>query len=162
LAGRTPLNGCLDRLREHLEVLDEAIVEARKLSKVRKGASGRDTIQGLKILRDLVEQRNLTLDRIQAHLLGRDQTGAITEPADAWDKNPQVEYERYFRNQLVPWTQNDLKLECEDCGVRSENVSNRYFEEQRGPKYELLKEGEAVNLCSKCYHKRNEQVEAGE
>jgi hypothetical protein len=138
---------------ENLDVLDESIETARSLSKTKKGGSSRDIIQGLKILRDLVEQRNTTLDRIKAHLLGRDETGAVREPEDVWDENPQIMYERYFKNELSPWAQDDLKLECEDCGVRSEQVSNYTFE------HPYPEETERINLCEKCYEKRSEETE---
>ena len=71
-----------------------------------------------------------------------------TEPRDAYEENTQVEFERYFKNQLSPWTQDDLKLECEDCGVKSEDVSNLTFTHSypRRPRY--------FDLCGKCYDKR--------
>lgn len=59
-------------------------------------------------------------------LLGRDETGAIREPEDYWDGNQQIKFERYFKNQLSPWTTEDLKLKCEDCKVLSEDVSDHY------------------------------------
>jgi hypothetical protein len=31
-------------------------------------------------------------------------------------------YEREFKRQLAPWTLEDLKLECEDCKIESEDV----------------------------------------
>jgi hypothetical protein len=148
LAGKKRFRGYLDRLRENLDVLDEQIENARALSKKKpkRGASDQDSRQQTKVLRDLIELRNETLDRIKAHLLGRDQTGAIVEPEDAWDHNQQVEFERYFKNQLSPWTENDLKMKCEDCGVESEEVSACDFEQ--GDK------DETYDLCDKCHVKR--------
>jgi hypothetical protein len=52
-----------ERLREHLEVLNDVVLTAWK-SKPKKGAADSDAIQDLKILMDLVQERNATLDRI--------------------------------------------------------------------------------------------------
>jgi len=123
----------LDRMRENVLVLDEQIANA---------------LQWTKTLRDLIELRNVQLDKIKAHLLGRDETGAVIEPENYWDENQQVEFERYFKNQLSPWSLEDLKLECEGCHVKSEDVSNRYFSHP----YPTLDEN--LDLCKKCYDKR--------
>ena len=144
------LNGYLDHLREHLETLDEQIVNARKMSK-KKGKDS-NALQWAKTLRDLVELRNTTLANIKAHL-GRDETGATNEPHDIYAGNPQVEYERYFRSLLSPWTQQDLKLECKDCGVSSDQVRNRHFP-SKYENYEEVRSAENINLCDKCYEKR--------
>jgi hypothetical protein len=37
-----------------------------------------------------VDVRAQALDRIKGHLLGRNETGTIREPEDAWSENPQV------------------------------------------------------------------------
>lgn len=134
------LRGYLDRLRENVEVLDEQIENARAMSK-KKDATA---LQWAKTLRDLLELRTTTLSNIKAHLLGRDETGVVKDPEDCWDENPQVMYERYFKAHLSPWTVEDLKLECADCGVKSEDVSDHYVEG----------EGEHRDLCEKCYDKR--------
>ena len=136
----------MNHLRENLEVLDEQIVNARKMSK-KKGKDA-NALQWTKTLRDLIELRNTTMEKIKGHLLGRDETGAINEPSSAWDDNDQIEFERYFKNQLSPWTKDDLKLECEDCGVESEEVSNRCFS------HPYPEEDENLDLCGKCYEKR--------
>jgi hypothetical protein len=138
----TKFKGYLDRLRENLETLDEQIENARAMSK-RKGKDA-NALQWAKTLRDLIELRNETLEKIKVHLLGRDETGSPTEPADYFDGNPEVAYERYFKNMLSPWTLQDLKLKCEDCGKLSEEVSNHYFDEEE----------EYLDLCEKCYDKR--------
>ena len=94
---------------------------------------------------DLIELRNVQLDKIKGHLLGRDETGAVTEPENYWDENQQVEFERYFKNQLAPWTLEDLKLECEDCHEESEDVTYYTYD------------GEInmyADLCEKCHNKR--------
>jgi hypothetical protein len=145
------LNGYLDHLRENLETLDEQIVNARKMSK-KKGKDS-NALQWAKVLRDLVELRGTTLANIKAHLLGRDETGATNEPHDIYAGNPQVEYERYFRSLLSPWTQQDLKLECKDCGVSSDQVRNRHFP-SKYENYEEVRSAENINLCDKCYEKR--------
>jgi len=135
-------------LRENVLVLDEQIAVARKMSKPKGKADKALALQWAKTLRDLVELRNTTLGNIKMHLLGRAETGAATEPPDAYSENTQVEFERYFRNQLSPWTQDDLKLECEDCGLKSEGVSNRHFS------HSYPEPDEDFDLCGKCYDKR--------
>jgi len=155
LTGRT-LNGYLDHLRENLEVLDEGIANARKMVNAKgKNADSRTALQWAKTMRDLVELRNTTLDKIKVHLLGRDETGAIEEPPDHWEGNDQIEFERYFKNQLSPWTLQDLKLKCVDCGAKNEDVSERYIPEERDEHYNVTKESERVDLCSACLKKRN-------
>lgn len=146
MAGKKLIHGYLDRLRENLETLDEQIVNARKMSK-RKGKDS-NALQWAKVLRDLVELRDTTLANIKAHLLGRDETGATNEPDDVYAGNSQVEYERYFRSLLSPWTQQDLKLKCEDCGVESEEVYRRTFS------HPYPQDDEHFYLCDKCLGKR--------
>ncbi len=150
------LNGYLDHLRENLETLDEQIVNARKMSK-RKGKDS-NALQWAKVLRDLVELRGTTLANIKAHLLGRDETGATNEPGDVYARNSQVEYERYFRSVLSPWTQQDLKLECKGCGLSSDQVRNRHFP-GKYENYEEVRSAENINLCDKCYEKRTVKEE---
>jgi hypothetical protein len=144
-------------LRENLEAVDEQIENARVMSgkKPRKGANSREALQWAKILRDLVEVRNQTLTEIKAHLLGRDQTGAITQPSDHYTGNPEIMFERDFQKFLNPWRQSDLNLECEDCGVENQEVETRRF--NHTTKDELgfeTTEHEYVDLCGKCYEKR--------
>ena len=149
------IKGHLDRLRENLEVLDEAIANARKMSKPgNKGTDKAAALQWTKTLRDLVEVRNTTLLNIKSHLLGRDETGTPNEPQDVYDEDgsPQVEYERYFRTQLAPWTLQDLKLKCEDCSVESEETTTRHFPHEHS-------EDEYFDLCDKCYEKRTASSE---
>jgi hypothetical protein len=146
LKDKEALYGYLDRLRANLETLDSAIDDAKKMSK--KGAEGRAR---LKAIRDLVELRNTTLEKIKVHLLGRDETGAPNEPDDLWNsENSQVMFERYFKGQLEPWTRKDLELECKDCGKSSEGVSNRDIEHGSG----WNTTHEYVDLCASCYEKR--------
>jgi hypothetical protein len=57
-------------MRENLETLDEQIANARVMSK-RKGKDA-NALQWTKTLRDLVELRNETLEKIKGHVLGRD------------------------------------------------------------------------------------------
>jgi hypothetical protein len=89
--------------------------------------------------------RNTTLSNIQTHLLGRDETGSATEPPDYYDGNPQIMFERDFQTFLAPWTRQDLKLKCEDCGTLSDEVSTR------AGHYQGEKDRD---LCDKCYEKR--------
>jgi hypothetical protein len=104
-------------------------------------------VQWAKTLRDLLELRNATMDKIKAHLLGRDETGVVREPEDVWDRWPQVAFERYFKDKVLsPWTLDDLKLKCRDCGFESEDVYVR----------------DAVDLCDKCYAKREEAAKIPE
>jgi len=145
--------GYLDRLRENVETLDEAIENARVMSKAEKGADSRTALQWAKTLRDLVELRNATLASIKVHLLGRDETGAVNEPPDSWDENPQIMFERWFRDQLSPWTEQDLELECSDCKVSSDEVRNRHFP-GKYENYMEVKSAEDIDLCPNCYTKR--------
>ena len=150
MAGNKPLHGSLDRLREHLEILDEALLTARKLARPKKGAADRDAIQGLKILRDLVQERNATLDRIQVALLGRDEVGVPCSPQDYFTANQEVEYERLFKRMLTPWTEQDLKIECERCHNCSENVTSHNLERKEHFEGYTLTKTERRNLCPKC------------
>ena len=129
-------------MSRNLESLDAGIESVRSPPKGEKPSEKRAR---LKLLRDLIELQNETLNGIKAHLLGRDQTGAIVEPADYFRGNQQVEYERYFKWQLSHWTEDDLKLKCEDCGLQSETVS--------------FHTGDNIwaNLCNECYAKRDAQ-----
>jgi hypothetical protein len=139
--------GYLDRLRLSLETLDSAIDDAKAM--VKTGAEGRAR---LKAIRDLVELRNSTLEKIKSHLLGRDQTGAINEPGNVWDYNAQIEYERLFASFLRPWKSEWLKLECKDCGEKSEEVRNREIKHGSGWNATY----EHTNLCPSCHEKRKE------
>ena len=143
----THFKGFLDRLRENLEVLDEQISEARKMSKSGRRRKDPASLQWTKTLRDLVQLRNETLDKIKAHMLGRDETGVVMEPPDHYDGQPEISFERDFSKLLAPWSKADLKLECQDCKANSEAVSTRVFDHP----HEL---DEYVDLCDKCYDKR--------
>jgi len=137
--------GYLDRLRENLESLDEAIADARTNAK-KKGKDS-NSLQWSNQLLNLIQERNATLLAVKTHLLGRDETGAPVDPGDHYDGNDDAAFfERDFKNFLLrPWTSNDLKLVCEDCGTRSENV------------WYYTSDGDIqmyANLCGKCYNKR--------
>lgn len=134
----------------NVEVLDEQIANARKMSKAKKSRDSRTALQWAKTTRELVELRNMTLDRIKLHLLGHHVTGAGNEPSDVWDSNDQVEFGRYFKNLLSPWTLQDLRLACEACGTSAEDVSDHYIEADE----------EHLDLCEKCYEKRCEDSES--
>jgi hypothetical protein len=148
LVGKTPLNGYLDRLRTNISALDESIKDTRKAPKMEKPADKRAR---LKLLRDLVELQNSSLLAVKSHLLGKSETGASIEPPDYWDSNDQIEFERYFKNQLSPWTEDDLMLECKNCGLKSEEVSNHIFT------HPYPRNTEYFNLCEKCHDKRTNE-----
>jgi len=144
--------GYLDRLRENVEALDEAIETARAESKAKKGSDSRTRLQWAKTLRDLVELRNQTLINIKAHLLGRDETGAPIEPNNMYKEGySQTMFERAFNGLLLsPWTRDKLEIQCEDCNEESEDVGCRHL-------YVKSSDGwttETFWLCSKCYAKR--------
>jgi len=152
--------GYLNRLRENLETLDEQIENARRNSKAKKKGDTQ-ALQWAKTLRDLVELRNVTLEKIKAHLLGRDETGAVMEPRDYYDcdDNPEISFERDFDRLLSPWTRKDLKLKCKDCGVSSEQVSVRHFPGKYKDPYHIeeITPPKNIELCQKCYEKRLSQ-----
>lgn len=149
--------GYLDRLSQNIRILDEAVGNAQRIARPKKKGVV-PNVQALKILRDLIELRNATLLETKAHLLGRDQTGAIREPADYYKADAQVMYERDFQRFLEPWQKSDLKLECEDCGVENEEVESRPLTTTVPSKYPNIlpdeQETEYHNLCAKCYEKR--------
>ena len=134
--------GYLDRLRENLDVLDEQIEHAREMSKTKDASA----LQWTKTFRDLVELRNVTLEKIKGHLLGRAESGVVNEPDDCWDDNSQVMYERLFNSHMSPWTMEDLKLTCKDCGAKSEQVQCHLFSRSGGC--------DRINLCHDCFEKR--------
>lgn len=170
MTGKSGPFGYLDRLRENLRFLDEAIGEVERSRKAEKRMDGRLAIQFAKILRNLVEERDQTLLQIKGHLLGRDATGAIREPGQVYVGNPEVMFERDFQNFLQqPWTLHDLDLKCEDCGVENQDVRTRTIQKQVPYSYsipplfpELAAEArtdtttqtEYPLLCEKCYEKR--------
>jgi hypothetical protein len=151
LAGKKKFRSYLDRLRENVEVLDESIASARKPAKGEKPADKRAR---LKLVRDLVELRGNALLSIKAHMNGHTESGAVMDPPDVWDDNSQVEFERYFQGLMEPWSRKDLRLECEDCGIESEDVSHHDFEEIHDGHYRTIVEAEGADLCPKCVEKR--------
>ena len=155
MTDKQPLNGYLDRMRRNISSLDESIEDVRKTPEGEKAAEKRAR---LKLLRDLVELQNASLLAVKTHLLGRAETGTPVEPEDYYAKNPEVEFERAFQRFLEPWTQEDLKLKCADCGVESEDVSYRSFERkvpfEIGDFKSTTTETYNVDLCEKCYDKR--------
>jgi hypothetical protein len=116
--------------------------------KVKKGGDARVALQWAKTLRDFVELRSATLLNVTAHLLGRDDTGAIVEPPDHYDSDPEFMFERDVQTFLASWSPQGLKLKCEDCGVMSEEVHQRQFP------HPYPQETEHFCLCEKCYKKR--------
>ncbi len=155
MRGKRPLNGYLDRMRKNIQSLDENIEGLRNVPKAEKAGEKRAR---LKLLRDMIELQNMTLQAIKTHLCGRDETGAPNEPPDFYhDSNdPQVEFERSFRKFLSPWSQDDLKLKCEDCNVNNEEVTHHEFPsiDQPGSPWKILVPNEDADLCSSCARKR--------
>lgn len=152
-----PLNGFLDHLRENLAILDEQIENARAMSKEK----GTGALQWAKTLRDLIQLRNETLDKIKAHLLGRDETGAVEEPMDTFedDTHPLTRFERKVHAYLAkPWTTDDLKTKCEKCGTENETTQTRHYEQYRVAKDYSYIQRKPEDLCDPCYEKNLEQL----
>jgi hypothetical protein len=147
----------LDRFRENIQVLDESIESIRRTPKDEKPAEKRAR---LKLLRDYVELENATLTTVKTHLLGRDETGAPIEPADHYEGNEQVEFERYFSKILSQWTRKDFKLECSECHRESEDVTRREIVVGKESWGSDITEGR--NLCPECYDKLSAQPEKAE
>jgi hypothetical protein len=154
LTSDKPLNGYLDHVRRNIDLLDESIEDVRKAPEGEKPAEKRAR---LKLLRDMIELQNGRLLDAKAHLLGRDDTGAVREPPNRYSSNPQIMFERDFRNFLEPWKESDLRLSCEDCSVESEDVSSRSFEKQvpLGIGDMMTTVTEDHDLCSRCYTKQS-------
>ena len=153
MSGSESLHGFLDRLRENLETLDDQISLAEKNSKRKDG------LQWAKLTRDLIEQRNLTLDRIKAHLLGRTEVGSIKEPEDYYRGHIEVEFERTFHDILSPWTMKDLKLRCSECDDESEVVTQRRLVVAKDAWGN--DEVQFRDLCRKCFKKLQSQFDKG-
>ena len=145
------LCGFLDRLRENLEVLDEQVALARRNS------MGEGGLQWAKLTRDLIEERNLTLDRVKAHLLGRTEVGIIKEPEDYYRGHTEVEFERTFQRFLAPWTTKDMKLRCGECQQESEDVTQRHLVVAKDAWGN--DETQYRDLCPKCFQKLQSQFD---
>jgi len=146
----TQFKGYLDRLRENVEALDEAIATTRAKSKSKKGGDSRTVLQWTKTLRDLIELRNTTLEKVKVHLLGRDESGASNEPGE--EDNGAVLFERRFRGFLMePWTVERLNLTCQDCGSERRDVWERSFYKKSES---MGWETERLWLCPECDAKR--------
>ena len=145
------LHGYLDHLRENLKTLDEQIENARVMSKEKDATA----LQWAKTLRDLLELRNVTLDKIKGHLLGRDETGAVEEPLNfhSSDNHPLTLFERQFSNFLSkPWTVHDLKAECSKCGTKNESTVTRTFERfYTTNDWSKYIQYDPQDLCDGCY-----------
>ena len=151
MSGSEPLHGFLDRLRKNLETLDDQITLAEKNS------NGKGGLQWAKLTRDLIEERNLTLDRIKAHLLGRTEVGNIKEPENYYGSNPEVEFERTFQTFLSPWSRKDLKIQCTNCEKESEDVTQRQL--MVGKDEWGNNETKYRDLCRKCFKKLKSQFD---
>jgi len=73
----------------------------------------------------MIELQEASLAAVKVHLLGRDQTGAPTEPEACWSSNNMIMFKRYFHEQLSPWTENNLKIEYQECRKNSRNVARK-------------------------------------
>ena len=137
---KPPGLGWLDRQRWLLEVLEEAIENARAESQAKTGR-GRDNASRLewtKTLHRLLETYEYQLEAIKRHLYG---TYEIGEPGEKQDRL--IEFERKFNTFVAkPWKADDLKLRCGDCGAISEDVHQHHFR------------NEDLQLCDQCNQKR--------
>ena len=145
MTGEKLIHGYLDKLGRNIQALDAGIESVRKPA---KGEKPSDKRARLKLLRDLVELQNASMATVKAHLLGRDETGSVNEPDDIYAENAEWEFERDFKRFLEPWIQEDIEFECNDCGVKSDQV-DRYTVSHPYPQ-----EDEHFYLCDKCYEKR--------
>ena len=158
----TELHGFLDHLRENLEILDEQIENAREMSKSKEKTD--NSLQWAKTLRDLIELRNATMDKIKAHLLGRDETGTVKEPLDfhSPQSHPLTLFERQVHDCLAtPWTVERLKIKCAKCGIESDSTRTRTFERF----YTTNNYGQSIqykdrDLCDSCYDSTLQEIYA--
>lgn len=135
-------------MRDSLVALDEAIENAKTMGNESKN------LQWSKQLLNLIQLRDVMLTEIKGHLLGRDETGAVTEPPGVWEGSPQVEYERFFNSQLREWSFEDLKLTCELCGKSSTEVRTFHSPAVVNANFEELKAAEDHHFCPECSEKR--------
>jgi hypothetical protein len=114
-----------------LEILEEAIENARKEAQAKKGR-GHDNASRLewtKTLHRLLETYDLQLERIKHHVRGNPKLGNADEPGNC--DNSLVEFERRFQTCVLDsWTTEDLKLECQDCGNYSRDVYYRTLKDR--------------------------------
>lgn len=103
----------------------------------------------------LLELYDLQLETIKRHIYGSSAPGAGSEPGE--ETNGLIVFERDFQHLVQErWGPDDLKLECEDCGIISEDVYNRNFPgEWVGNE---LTDDEELELCDKCYEKRTDEA----
>ena len=140
--------GWVGRRRWALQVLEKAIENAREMAnaKTGRGHDSSSRLEWSKTLMRLVELYDSQLSAIKRHIWGNTDAGGNVEPCDS--DNGFVEFERLFQNNvLTPWTSEDLKLRCVDCGVSSENVSEQTV-------YKTEYDYDHLNLCPACYSKR--------
>lgn len=100
----------------------------------------------------LLELYDLQLEAIKRHVYGSSAPGAGSEPGE--ERTGLIQFERDFQHLVQePWSPEDLKLECEDCGSTSVGVYTRNFpgEWVDGE----LTDDEELELCDKCYEKRS-------
>ena len=145
-----PIPGFLNRYRRNIQALDESIEDARKVPKDEKPTDKRAR---LKLLRDLVELQNSSLAAVKVHLLGRDETGAPTEPDDSWGEHNITMFERYFDEQLQQeWTEDSLELECEECQKNARDVVERRLIVSKDKEFGGNRTQDRT-LCQDCFDK---------
>ena len=156
------LHGFLDHLRENLQILDEQIENAREMSKSKEKTD--NSLQWAKTLRDLIQLRNETLDKIKSHLLGRDETGTVKEPLNfhSSQTHPLTLFERQVHDFLdKPWTVESLKIKCERCGTESDSTRTRAFERfYTTNDYSKSIQHDDQDLCDGCYERTLQEVHA--
>jgi hypothetical protein len=82
------------------------------------------------------------------------------ERAARYASDEQFSFEREFQNFLEPWTRQDLKLKCEDCGVESEEVEYHGFPSLEDKHWREVVPNETANLCAdKCEASRSAKYE---
>lgn len=135
--------GWLDKRRWTIQLLEEAIGQARDMSRA-KGGRGHDQesrLEWTKTLSKLLELYAGELRDIKGELWGRD-----LELGSPLVDNT-MGFERRFQQRLLePWTPKDLELTCEDCGISSMYVAECSIWNGE--------DDEDHVLCGSCYAKR--------
>lgn len=139
--------GWLDRRRWTIQLLEEAIGQARDMSRA-KGGRGHDKqsrLEWTKTLSRLLEIYAAELKDLKGELWSRS-----LELASPLADNTMA-FERRFQQLLLePWQPENLELTCEDCGVSSIFV-------QKCSIYNG-EDNEDHILCGSCYAKRKAQA----
>jgi hypothetical protein len=141
--------GWVGRRRWALQVLEEAIENAREMAsaKTGRGHDSSSRLEWSKTLMRLLELYDGQLTEIKNHIWGH--TGPGSDKDEVADSdNGFIEFERLFQGiVLESWTSEHLKLKCVDCGVSSQQVSEQAV-------YKTAYDYDHLNLCPDCYAKR--------